>query len=159
MTFANRVEAEIVGLHRFLEDWFTAAVPNSSETFARLAQAWSAPLLLISPTNEFLSASTVLQTTMAQYGAFPGLKIGIRNLQVTAECDSAVAIALYEEWHIEQGLSAGCTCTNLRCTGTEADTVRVLPRCTNAARRRKADHCNRRLLSRLRASQYASTHG
>jgi len=106
MTFANRVEAEIVGLHRFLEDWFTAAVPNSSETFARLAQAWSAPLLLISPTNEFLSASTVLQTTMAQYGAFPGLKIGIRNLQVTAECDSAVAIALYEEWHIEQGQSS-----------------------------------------------------
>ena len=103
MTFANRVESEIVGPHRFLEDWFTAAVPNSSESFARLAKSWSAPLLLISPTNEFLSATAVLQTTMAQYGAFPGLRIAIRDLQVTAECESAVAIAIYEEWHIEQG--------------------------------------------------------
>ena len=99
--FAESVRKEVLELHHFFERWFNGIPPKSEEAFARVTSVWFEPFSLIDPRNKIHDAASLLTETFNFHGAFPHLKIGIHDLSVRAAVDSNVAIACYEEWHID----------------------------------------------------------
>lgn len=99
---ARRAGIEVIDLHRFFNAWFNGAIPKTGSEFDRVRQVWPERLTMIAPDNSILAAAQLLDATYAQHGAFPGLSIRIENLRISAPEGSAVAVALYEEWHVDE---------------------------------------------------------
>lgn len=94
------VAAEVRDLHRFIQSWFNGTVPKSPETFERLARAWPEGFTLVAPDHARRTSKDLLASNYAQHGQFPSLSIEIRRLD--ARTNDGVAVAMYEEWHIDR---------------------------------------------------------
>jgi hypothetical protein len=94
------VAAEVENLHRFIERWFNGTVPKTIDSFARLSSSWREGFTLIDPHNKSHSSQELLESTYELHGKFPRLSIQIKGISISCRLP-CVAIAVYEEWHIE----------------------------------------------------------
>ena len=108
---AKLIAVEVIGLHQFFQTWFNGTLPKDISTFDRVASVWPPSFTLIDPHNQTHNSSDLLEDTFASYGAHPKLKIRIENLSVRTIANSEVAVALYEEWHIDGQEAEGRLCT------------------------------------------------
>lgn len=99
---ARRAGIEVIDLHRFFNAWFNGTVPKTGAQFDRVRRVWPGLLTMIAPDNSVRAAAQLLDATYAQHGAFPGLSIRIENLRISAPEGSGVAVARYEEWHVDE---------------------------------------------------------
>jgi hypothetical protein len=94
----TRVRDEIEGLHRFLVDWLSGAVPDTDDTYkAQLLRRLDASFCLIPPDGVELSRSTLANGLRKGHGSNPDFRIAIRDVKVRAVCGSHV-LATYVEW-------------------------------------------------------------
>lgn len=100
MKITEMVAQEVQNLHQFFELWFNGVVSKTADTFTRVTSAWSEPFTLVDPTNQIHTSASLLSDTFDFHGSFPNLLIQIHKLSVSATDDYSVAVALYEERHI-----------------------------------------------------------
>ncbi len=99
-TLEERCEAEIVELHRFLERWSNAALPDTDEAFARFAAVIAPSFLIIDPDGSEAGREPVVAAIRAAHGRWreaPG-RIRIENYRLH-HAGGGLALATYEEWH------------------------------------------------------------
>ena len=92
---------EVLELHTFFENWFTASIPENDETFARLEQALAPSFIMITPEASKVARKQLLENLRSMYGSYnqpekPN-KIWIKNLNPVQLADS-LCLVTYEEW-------------------------------------------------------------
>ena len=99
-SLAERCEAEIVELHRFLEEWSNAELPDTDEAFARFADVIAPSFLIIDPDGSQADRQPIVDAIRRAHGRrkdAPG-KIRIENYRLH-QSGNGYALATYEEWH------------------------------------------------------------
>ena len=96
----ERCRLEIVELHKFLEDWFNAALPSTDEAFARFAEAIDPSFHIVGPDGVIADRETIVEAVRSSHGRWseaPGT-IRIEGFRLRQTSDG-LALATYEEWH------------------------------------------------------------
>jgi hypothetical protein len=111
MSLASRSIQEVIELHAFFQAWFNGECPKTEESFARVRVAWPEPFTLIDPSHTVRRSHELLRQTYLEYGAYPGLKIQVRNPQALHETSENQVVVAYEEWHVDPKGQEGRMCT------------------------------------------------
>ncbi len=96
----QRCEAEVVDLHRFIEQWSNAELPETDEAFARFGDVIAASFVIIDADGVLIERQPIVDAVRGAYGRWrdaPGT-IRIENFRLHQR-DGALAMATYEEWH------------------------------------------------------------
>ncbi len=105
----SRVTDEIERLHRFFDDWFTAALPDTSEAFAPIERALVSGFELVAPDGRCLPREILLRSLREAWGSRrdqPGFRIRVEAVRLRRVTD-ALVVAVYEEWHDGAGPAQG----------------------------------------------------
>ena len=97
---AERCEAEVVELHRFLEQWSNAELPDTDAAFARFADVIAPSFLIIDPDGSRIGRQPIVEAIREAHGrwrAAPG-EIRIESFRLH-HAGGGLALATYEEWH------------------------------------------------------------
>ena len=108
---SHRADREVRELHAFFQAWFTGRVPKSRECFARVELAWPTHFTMVTPQRVRMESAALLDSTFEQHGKYPGLNIRIEKLCVMHSPNSGVAVAVYEEWHMDESENEGRLCS------------------------------------------------
>ncbi len=104
----DRCRAEVVELHRFLEVWSNAELPETEEAFARFSEVIAPSFLIIDPDGETIGRQPIVDAIRAAHGRWsdaPG-QIRVEDFQLH-QSGSDYALATYEEWHEVGGETIG----------------------------------------------------
>lgn len=96
----QRCEAEVIELHRFLEEWSNAELPATDEAFARFGEVIAPSFLIIDPDSSQIGREPIVEAIRHAHGRWheaPG-KIRIENFRLH-HAGGGYALATYEEWH------------------------------------------------------------
>jgi hypothetical protein len=108
---ADPAVAEVVALHGFLQNWFNGVLPKTRGTFTRLASAWPPAFALLAPNGELRSSTELLQQTFEEHGAYPQLRIQVRNAAVRLRLSEDLCVISYQEWHTDITSVEGRACS------------------------------------------------
>jgi len=100
------IEAEIVQLHQFFQDWFNGITDPSEEDFSRLSDVLAEGFMLVSPDGRAIDRQPLLDGLYQAYNSRKGMRIWIREVRVLHWFDHLV-LATYQEWQeIESQVTA-----------------------------------------------------
>jgi hypothetical protein len=103
---SDACEKEIIGLHRFFESWFTAAVEKNEEIFKRVTNVLHGEFALIFPTGELLERENVKKRVYQAHGLESSnpryFRIWIDKVRCRFEWDDR-CLMTFEEWHEDNG--------------------------------------------------------
>ncbi len=106
----DTIEKEIIELHHFFEDWFTAKLENTDENFRRFENVMAETFEIISPSGIKTCRKDLVNNLKNAFGfrAKPGkpFRIWIKNVN-TRQIDSQLYLSTYEEWHEVEGEAKG----------------------------------------------------
>lgn len=96
-----RCEDEVVGLHRFFQEWYRGEIDAAGEGFSRMSDVLAEGFHLISPDGRLVGRSEILASVRRAHGSKPP-EFAIR----TGEClfragSRRMGVVTYEEWHEE----------------------------------------------------------
>ena len=96
----QRVESEIVALHKFLGGWLNGTLDKDDQTFEAGIRSRLAPNFSnIQPAGTFLTGDTLLAQIYDGHGKSPGFDIRIDNVRVIDHHENSARIsAVYEEY-------------------------------------------------------------
>ena len=115
----ERCKAEICELHDFFQAWFTGALANTDEQFARFADVMAEEFAIISPSGTLAERPTLLTGLRAAHGRQPGIRIWTQNHQLRHQAGD-LALLTYEEWQTAATGTTGRLSTVLFQAQTEA---------------------------------------
>ncbi len=104
----ERCEAEIVELHRFLEEWSNAELPNTEGAFSRFGDVIAPSFVIIDPDGAVIERGPIVDAIRSAHGRWrdsPG-KIRIENYRFHQQ-GGGLALASYEEWHDRGAATVG----------------------------------------------------
>ncbi len=107
-TLEERCEAEIVELHRFLEEWSNAELPDTDEAFRRFGDVIASSFVIIDPDGEVIEREPIVEAIRRAHGRWreePG-EIRIESFRLHQQGEG-YALATYEEWHELSGKRIG----------------------------------------------------
>jgi hypothetical protein len=93
----ENIAREIVELHDFFEDWLTARIEQTRETFERVLSTMGEGFYLVTPSGELIERPALLDSIYSGYGSRPGFRMWIEQVQVR-HTRGDVIVATYEEW-------------------------------------------------------------
>jgi hypothetical protein len=103
-------QREVVGLHGFLVDWMTGALPRSAATFARLADVLADGFALISPRGVMTERRPLLRELEAAYAIHCAdevpFNIEVRKFRLRYT-QGTLCLVTYEEWQQLAGAATG----------------------------------------------------
>jgi hypothetical protein len=108
---ASAAISEVVGLHQFLQAWFNGVVPKTRANFDRLASSWPSEFMMLSPLGALRSSTELLDQTYGEHGAYPQLRIEIRNPVVPIATSQGLYVVVYEEWHLDSESTEARICS------------------------------------------------
>lgn len=112
------VEAEIVALHVFFEEWFRGELPQTEVAFARFGDALGDDFVIVSPTGHLSARDPILSAVYDAHGSWPeGNAIRIEAVDVRWRLGGTV-LATYEEWQTRDGATTGRLSTVLMSTSS-----------------------------------------
>lgn len=88
---------EIVRLHDFFQEWFSAAVTASDEQLMRFTAAMAADFVIVSPAGQLSELSELTSGLRGAYGKQPDIRIWTQNHHLRWQRGN-VALCTYEEW-------------------------------------------------------------
>lgn len=102
-----RCEDEVVGLHRFFQEWYRGEIDAAGEGFSRMSDVLAEGFHLISPDGRLVGRSEILASVRRAHGS-KSPEFAIR----TGEChfragSRRLGVVTYEEWHEEGGERRG----------------------------------------------------
>lgn len=74
MHVKDLIAKEIIGLHQFFENWYSAKVDNTSAIFDRFNSVLHENFMLISPSGDRLTKPKLLELIQIEYGKFQTFK-------------------------------------------------------------------------------------
>lgn len=74
----ERCEAEVIGLHRFLEEWFTGALPRTEEAMDRIKSVIAEGFAIISPRGVATGREEMMAELERAHGGLAGADKGFR---------------------------------------------------------------------------------
>jgi hypothetical protein len=92
-----RVEAEIVQLHQFFQDWYNGAIPNSDDVFNRLENALAEGFRIITPQAQIIRRDSILDAIKKNHNTRLAMRIWIEGVQIQSWFEEHV-LATYQEW-------------------------------------------------------------
>ncbi len=120
---AERCQREVVELHAFFVDWFSATLPPTEQAFSRCESVLAAGFAMISPRGVVSERRDLLRELRDGHGgrAASGVdfRIDIRNF-VCRSTASSHAVATYEEWQQAAGATMARLSTVVFCQRPEA---------------------------------------
>ena len=94
---ADEVRAEIEALHDFFTGWFTGALPESDEVFARgLADHFHPAFEIVLPSGTVHDRDGILTAIRRGWGANPDFSAVVRDVRVLGEWPGLVLAAYVE---------------------------------------------------------------
>ncbi len=100
------VEAEIVQLHQFFQDWYNGALPESKETFQRLKNALADGFRIITPDAKIIERETILNAIESAHNTRSDMRIWIEDVRIQRWFEDQI-LASYQEW---QKINEKTTC-------------------------------------------------
>ncbi len=102
----KQCEQEVIGLHKFFEQWFKSEIENNDETYARFENVMSEEFTLIMPTGKVTTREDLLVQIRDGYGsrkddAIP-YRLWVKNIQCRL-IEGNLCLVTYEEWGEVQG--------------------------------------------------------
>lgn len=102
-----RCEDEVVGLHRFFQEWYRGEIDPAGEGFSRMSDVLAEGFHLISADGRLVGRSEILASVRGAHGS-KSQDFAIR----TGECHFRIGsrrmgVVFYEEWHEEGGERRG----------------------------------------------------
>ena len=105
---------EIQELHQFFQDWFTGAIAQTEENFARVTSGISEQFALIAPDGTLAEYPTVVEWLRGGYRSRPNFRLWTDKIVVRHQTNG-LALATYEEWQeIDGKINARLSTTLLR---------------------------------------------
>jgi len=101
-TIEARCRQEVVALHQFFQDWYRGRLPNTGQSFARLANVLAKDFLIIGPDANQIGQPALLDALREAHGSKPSFKIWIENVRLH-RYENGLALATYQEWQQSQG--------------------------------------------------------
>lgn len=95
----EQYKTEICQLHDFFGAWFTGALANTDENFARFADVMAEGFAIISPSGKLTERPTLLTGLRAAHGRQPGIRIWTQHHQLRHQAGD-LALLTYEEWQM-----------------------------------------------------------
>ncbi len=96
-TMDDNCKKEVFELHQFFQDWFSAKLPNSSESFARFDRVIGKDFELVSPEGVLSDRIAIVARLTAGHGSDPEAKIWIEDFQARYVGEGLMQVT-YEEW-------------------------------------------------------------
>ncbi len=90
------IEAEIVQLHQFFQDWYNGEIELSEEKFSRLDDVLADSFKLVSPEGRLLERKLLLDGIQKAHNARNGIRIWIEDVRVLHWFDELVLAAYHE---------------------------------------------------------------
>lgn len=91
------LEAEIVQLHQFFQDWYNGDIRNTKEIFSRLVNALADGFRIIMPDGAIIERNTIIEAIERDYNTKSAMRIWIEDVRVQRWFDDHV-LASYQEW-------------------------------------------------------------
>jgi hypothetical protein len=98
-SLALSARSEVEGLHAFFQSWYRG---TDSAGLERVAMALADEFALVSPSDEYISRSQLLEQLSGERGAYPDLTISIEHIEAHPAGLDAVSLE-YIEQHVENG--------------------------------------------------------
>jgi hypothetical protein len=96
MTLENQLRNEIEELHAFFQAWFSGAIAQSEQNFARVTTVLSPQFTLIGPDGRLNESVTVIGWLRGGYGSRPSFRLWTEQIAVRHRVGDLV-LATYEE--------------------------------------------------------------
>jgi len=93
----RRCTAQVVDLHRVIEDWLTGRAPRTRDAYAAFADAHAPAFTMVTPEGALLARDELLPGFEGAHGSAPGLRIRIEDVAVV-HADAGGVVVTYEEW-------------------------------------------------------------
>ena len=97
----KQCEQEVIGLHKFFEQWFKAEVANDKETLNRFHSVLADEFMLIMPTGNFTFKDQIVKQIESGYGSHEKDEISYELWVQNINCrliENNLCLVTYEEW-------------------------------------------------------------
>ena len=124
ITIMDPCEAEIIRLHDFFVEWFTAR--SSCGDFDKVSRALASDFHMISPRGVMETQPNLLDSLRSSYGCHrgSGFRIEIRNCKCLHKGGGGVSLWKYEEWQFTGG-SGSSSSGDSSSEDKETETARI----------------------------------
>ena len=110
MEMGESCEAEVLGLHRFLEDWLTGALPRTEDGFARFRNVMAEGFAIISPGGVTSGRDELCAELERAHAAAAkpngGFRIWIEEVHLR-HASGDIAVVTYAEYQERSGETTG----------------------------------------------------
>lgn len=110
MEMGESCEAEVLGLHRFLEDWLSGLLPRTEDGFARFRKVMAEGFAIISPGGVTSGRDELCAELERAHGTLAGGEKGFRIWIEDVHCrhaSGAIAVVTYAEYQERSGETTG----------------------------------------------------
>ena len=91
------IEAEIVQLHQFFQDWHNGNLAFTEENFSRLSNVLAEQFGMVAPDGQMIERQPLLEGLHQAHSSRQGMRIWIEDVRVLYWFDHLV-LAAYQEW-------------------------------------------------------------
>lgn len=96
------VEAEIVELHQFFQDWYIGKLERSKENFDRLENALADGFRIVTPNAQIIERQPLIDGIENAHNTQVAMRIWIEDVHIQHWLDDHV-LATYQEWQEKGG--------------------------------------------------------
>ena len=97
----KQCEQEVIGLHKFFEQWFKGEITNDKETLNRFHNVLAEEFMLIMPTGNFTFKDQIVKQIESGYGSHEKDEISYELWVQNINCrliENKLCLVTYEEW-------------------------------------------------------------
>ncbi|MHA1245212.1 MAG: hypothetical protein ACTSPK_09040 [Candidatus Heimdallarchaeota archaeon] len=97
----KQCEQEVIGLHKFFEQWFKGEITNDKETLNRFHNVLAEEFMLIMPTGNFTFKDQIVKQIESGYGSHEKDEISYELWVQNINCrliENNLCLVTYEEW-------------------------------------------------------------
>lgn len=76
------IDAEIVQLHQFFQDWYNGAIPETKAGFTRLENALAEGFRIITPDAQIIEREAILQSIESAHNTRLAMRIWIEDVRI-----------------------------------------------------------------------------
>ncbi len=110
MEMGERCEAEVLGLHRFLEGWVTGVLPRTEDAFERFKGVMAEGFAIVSPGGVTSGRDELFAELERAHGTLAGGEKGFRIWIEDVRCrhvEGVLALVTYAEYQERSGETTG----------------------------------------------------
>ncbi len=93
---------EVIALHQFFEDWFSAKLAQNDENYERMTAVMHPDFHIAGPDGRMMDYPTLEKGLWAGHNSRPDFKLWVENVQ-TRPLSNDLALTTYEEWQTIEG--------------------------------------------------------